>query len=65
MLLGEALFFSSTGIFLLFAAAAIVAHLQAVCLEEPLLRKRYGQSYTDYLARVPRWIPRPPRKGQA
>jgi len=61
MLLAEALAFSSTGIFLLFIVAAVVAHLQVTLLEEPLLRKRFGDSYTDYLGRVPRWIPRRPR----
>jgi len=61
MLLGEALAFSSLGILLLALAAALLAHLQIVLLEEPLLRKRFGQAYLDYLARVPRWIPRPPR----
>jgi protein-S-isoprenylcysteine O-methyltransferase Ste14 len=62
MLLGEALTFSSTGIFLLFLVAMLLAHLQVVLLEEPLLRKRFGQAYVDYLARVPRWLPRPPRE---
>ncbi len=61
MLLGEALAFSSTGILALFLAAMLLAHLQVVLLEEPLLRKRFGASYTDYVARVPRWIPRRPR----
>ncbi len=60
-LLGEAIALSSTGVFLLFLAALLVAHLQVVFLEEPLLRKRFGQSYVEYLARVPRWIPRRPR----
>lgn len=61
MLLGESLIFSSTGILLLFLLAMIVAHLQVTLLEEPLLRKRFGTSYTAYLDRVPRWIPRRPR----
>ena len=60
--LGEALAFSSTGIFLLFVAALPLAHLQIVVLEEPLLRRRFGQPYEDYLQRVPRWLPRPPRE---
>ncbi len=59
-LLGEAISFSSTGIFLLFLVSLPLAHLQVILLEEPLLRKRFGQSYTDYLAQVPRWIPRRP-----
>jgi protein-S-isoprenylcysteine O-methyltransferase Ste14 len=61
MLLAEALAFSSMGIFFLFIAAALVAHLQVTLLEEPLLRKRFGDSYTVYLGRVPRWVPRRPR----
>jgi protein-S-isoprenylcysteine O-methyltransferase Ste14 len=62
MLLGETLAFSSIGIFLLFAVGLPLAHLQVVLLEEPLLKERFGQTYVDYQARVPRWIPRWPRK---
>jgi len=62
MLLGEAVALSSTGVFLLFALSILVAHLQVVLVEEPLLRRRFGQSYEEYLARVPRWIPRPLRE---
>jgi len=58
MLLGEAVALSSTGVLLLFLAALPIAHLQVVLLEEPLLRKRFGAPYEDYLRRVPRWIPR-------
>ncbi len=65
MLLGEAVAWSSTGIFLLFLVSLPLAHLQVVFLEEPLLRKRFGQPYVEYLARVPRWIPRRPDRGSA
>jgi protein-S-isoprenylcysteine O-methyltransferase Ste14 len=58
MILGEAVALSSTGIFMLFLASIPLAHLQVVLLEEPLLRKRFGPTYEDYLRRVPRWIPR-------
>jgi len=58
MLLGEAVALSSTGVFLLFLLAILIAHLQVVLVEEPLLRRRFGPSYEDYLSRVPRWIPR-------
>jgi protein-S-isoprenylcysteine O-methyltransferase Ste14 len=61
MLLGESMALSSTGVFLLFLLSVPLAHLQVVRLEEPLLRKRFGQSYADYVACVPRWIPRRPR----
>lgn len=63
MLLGWALIWSSLGILILFFVANFAAHAQVTLLEEPLLEKRFGQSYEDYRKRVPRWIPRPPRKG--
>ena len=62
MVLGEAVAFSSTGMFLLFCEACVVAHLQVVLVEEPLLHKRFGRAYLDYCSRVPRWIPRRPRR---
>jgi protein-S-isoprenylcysteine O-methyltransferase Ste14 len=65
MILGEAAAFSSVGIFALFLVGLPLAHLQVVLLEEPLLEKRFGQTYRDYRARVPRWIPRPPREDSA
>ena len=65
MVLGEAIALSSTGIGLLFLAAIPLAHLQVVLLEEPLLRKRFGAAYEDYLRRVPRWLPRRPGKDHA
>ncbi len=65
MIFGEALAFSSTGIFILFMVGLPLAHLQVVLLEEPLLVTRFGQTYLDYRARVPRWIPRRPRGDSA
>ncbi len=62
MVAGEAIAFSSTGIALFFLLGLPLAQAQVVLLEEPLLEKRFGQTYRDYRARVPRWIPRPPRK---
>jgi protein-S-isoprenylcysteine O-methyltransferase Ste14 len=61
MLLGEAIGLSSIGVLLLFLIGLPIAHAQVVLLEEPLLLKRFGQPYADYLKTVPRWIPRPPR----
>ena len=60
--MGLALAFSSAGVFVLFLAISILAHLQVVLLEEPLLRRRFGDAYVDFCARVPRWIPRRPRE---
>ncbi len=63
MVAGEALAFSSTGIALFLLLIGLpLAQAQVVLLEEPLLEKRFGQAYREYRARVPRWIPRPPRK---
>lgn len=62
MILGEGLALSSGGILLLFVVGIGLAHYQVVVVEEPLLRKRFGQDYEEYLARVPRWIPRPPKR---
>ncbi len=60
-MLGLALTFSSTGILLLFLVGLVLAHVQVVLLEEPLLRRRFGAPYARYLREVPRWIPRRPR----
>jgi protein-S-isoprenylcysteine O-methyltransferase Ste14 len=38
------------------------AHLFVLFYEEPVLRAKFGQTYEDYLRRVPRWIPRLPRQ---
>lgn len=62
MVFGLALAFSSTGIALFFVLGLALAQAQVVLMEEPLLEKRFGQTYRDYRARVPRWIPRPPRE---
>jgi protein-S-isoprenylcysteine O-methyltransferase Ste14 len=36
------------------------AHLFVTGYEEPILKKKFGTSYEEYLTRVPRWIPRLP-----
>lgn len=58
--LGEAIYFNSIGIAVLLALGLPLAHYQVTRLEEPLLRKRFGDSYEAYCARVNRWLPRPP-----
>ncbi|MBI4578224.1 MAG: isoprenylcysteine carboxylmethyltransferase family protein [Planctomycetes bacterium] len=62
MVFGLAVALSSTGILLLALIGVPLAHAQVVLLEEPLLRKRFGAAYENYLRRVPRWIPRRPAK---
>ena len=58
-ILGEAVFFSSPGILILFIFGILIAHLQVILIEEPRLFKRFGKDYREYCQRVPRWIPRP------
>ncbi len=58
MIFGEAIAFSSTGVLMMVFVSIIIAQLQAVVLEEPLLLKRFGQQYAEYKLNVPRWFPR-------
>jgi protein-S-isoprenylcysteine O-methyltransferase Ste14 len=49
----------------LLAWAALVwlgCHLFVVGYEEPALRRAFGEEYDAFRARVPRWIPRRPRR---
>ena len=59
MLLGEALILSSTAIAIWFAAVLAAIHLWVVFVEEPGLKKRFGEDYRLYRANVRRWLPRP------
>jgi protein-S-isoprenylcysteine O-methyltransferase Ste14 len=54
----EALHFASLGMLLYAAVISVVAHLAVVYVEEPELRKRFGESYDAYCRSVPRWLPR-------
>ena len=54
---GAGLAVGSWTIALLAVAAAAVAHLWVVRVEEPRLRARFGVAYAEYLRRVPRWLP--------
>ena len=53
-----ALHASSAGVVLYAFAVSVTAHLVAVHVEEPELRRRFGESYGEYCQRVPRWLPR-------
>jgi protein-S-isoprenylcysteine O-methyltransferase Ste14 len=60
---GEALLFLSLPLVLYGAVAAIIVHLFVISYEEPTLRWKFGETYVEYLRTVPRWFPRPPRRG--
>lgn len=53
----EALWFGSAGVFAAAALFTAFAHWVVVRVEEPGLRKRFGESYEAYCRRVPRWLP--------
>jgi protein-S-isoprenylcysteine O-methyltransferase Ste14 len=53
-----ALYLASLGAALYAAAITLAAHVLVVHVEEPELRKRFGQSYEAYCRSVPRWLPK-------
>jgi protein-S-isoprenylcysteine O-methyltransferase Ste14 len=58
LLLGEALLWGSSRLGLWACAFISINHLYFVLAEETGLEKRFGESYRQYEAHVPRWIPR-------
>ena len=57
ILLGETLFFRSITLAIYSVVILIGIHLLVVLYEEPILRRRFGESYEEYCKRVPRWVP--------
>lgn len=58
MLAGEMLLWRSGLLALWFCAFVLVNHTYFLLSEEPGLERRFGDSYREYRAHVPRWIPR-------
>jgi protein-S-isoprenylcysteine O-methyltransferase Ste14 len=58
LLVGEAIFFMSTPVLIEAAVFFVLANLFVVGYEEPVLRRRFGESYERYSQTVGRWIPR-------
>lgn len=58
VLLGEAALFGSLPLLVWFGAAFAVNAIYFPLVEEPGLRKRFGEDYEAYRAAVPRWVPR-------
>lgn len=63
VIVGEAWLFLSLPLLEYAGAAAIIVHLFVIGYEEPTLRRRFGETYVEYLRTVPRWIPRLSRRG--
>jgi protein-S-isoprenylcysteine O-methyltransferase Ste14 len=54
----EALYVASAGCVLYAITISVLAHVLAVHVEEPELRRRFGKPYDEYCRTVPRWMPR-------
>jgi len=63
VVLGESWLFLSTSLVVYAVVMAIFVNLWVIGYEEPHLRRRFGDSYREYLRTVRRWIPRRPRTG--
>jgi protein-S-isoprenylcysteine O-methyltransferase Ste14 len=58
VLAGEAVLLGSPPLALWFAAVVVVNAVYLPLVEEPGLRRRFGEEYELYAANVPRWLPR-------
>ncbi|MCL4685726.1 isoprenylcysteine carboxylmethyltransferase family protein [Myxococcota bacterium] len=56
--LGEAVLYRSLVLVAYSAVLFALAHVYVVRVEEPGLRRRFGDDYDAYCTRVPRWLPR-------
>ncbi len=61
ILIGWALLFSSTTLWIYAALVTVAFQLRIIFGEEPWLAQRHGEEWRAYRVRVPRWILRSPR----
>ncbi|MEN8185213.1 MAG: isoprenylcysteine carboxylmethyltransferase family protein, partial [Myxococcota bacterium] len=59
-----ALYVGSLGVALYALAITAAAHFMVVHIEEPELRKRFGETYAEYCRNTPRWLPSIRRQGR-
>jgi protein-S-isoprenylcysteine O-methyltransferase Ste14 len=57
VLAGEAVLFESLIHFGYATVVFFLFHLFVVIHEEPILKRKFGESYANYRVTVPRWIP--------
>ena len=62
MLLGEAALFKSLALLEYAVAWFIIINLIVLFREEPVLRRRFGESYDRYVRSVHRWLPTRPTR---
>jgi protein-S-isoprenylcysteine O-methyltransferase Ste14 len=62
LMLGEAALFESSAVLLYAVAWFAIVNLIVLFHEEPVLRRRFGDSYERYTASVRRWIPIEPTR---
>lgn len=58
IILGEFFIFGHWLLLVYFFTFVLLTHLYVVSIEEPGLKKRFGNNYDQYLRSVPRWIPK-------
>jgi protein-S-isoprenylcysteine O-methyltransferase Ste14 len=58
IILGQAVIFTSAGVLVWLACFAVAVVTFVTAYEEPTLRETHGESYDDYRAAVPGWLPR-------
>ena len=59
ILLGEAAIYYSPSLLGIAILYGVIIYLNAMFIEEPELKERFGEPYIDYLGRVPRFFPNP------
>lgn len=57
MLIGECLWFRSAPILIWCGVFFLICSALLILIEEPFLRKKFGEDYHHYKKEVPRWIP--------
>ena len=58
VILGEAALFHAWHLLIYAACVWLIAHFFVSLYEEPVLARKFGESYEQYRRSVPRWIPR-------
>jgi protein-S-isoprenylcysteine O-methyltransferase Ste14 len=61
--IGYVVWFASRFMILYSLFFFLAFHILVVFIEEPILKNTFGAAYSEYIKRVPRWIPRRNRTG--